>query len=432
MGDTFRTKTNGSRTHGVRAAQARTGLIGALDVGSSKIACVIGRAEAGGGLRILGSALHETQGIRSGAVTNLELADQSIRKAVDAAEQLADLRIQDVIISVQCGQPKSLNSRAERPLGGVLLDDTHLREVLAQGKRQCREEGYETIQAAATSYVVDQTRGVTDPRGMFCERLGVSVHAVAVRSGPLHNLRLAIERCHLTIASQLYAPYASGLATLDPDELSLGCTLIDMGAGCTSLAVFMENSLVHVDSVPLGGAHITADIAKSLSAPLGAAERIKTLYGSALATTDSGADLIDVPLMGESADRGIDRVRRSRLNSVIQARLEEMLDEAQTRLKKSGFDVAAGRRAVLTGGGSQLPGVREVTARVTGKQVRIGRPQTFQGIAAAATGPAYATALGLLISAATTPPEMNDPNPPTEVKVERRGLSRWLPPSLFG
>ena len=103
----------------------------------------------------------------------------------------------------------------------MLLDDTHLRDVLAQGKRQCREEGYETIQAAATSYVVDQTRGVTDPRGMFCERLGVSVHAVAVRAGPLQNLRLAIERCHLTIARQLYAPYASGLATLDPDELSL-------------------------------------------------------------------------------------------------------------------------------------------------------------------------------------------------------------------
>jgi cell division protein FtsA len=431
MGDTFRTKTNGSKASSMRSAQARTGLIGALDVGSSKIACVIGRAEPGG-LRILGSALHESQGIRSGAVTNLELADQSIRKAVDAAEQLADLRIQDVIVSVQCGQPKSLNARSETTLGGVILNDTHLRDLLAQGKRLCREDGHETIQAAATSYVVDQTRGVTDPRGMFCERLGVSVHAVAVRTGPLHNLRLAVERCHLSIARWLYAPFASGLATLDSDEMQLGVTLIDMGAGCTSIAVFMENSLVHVDSVPLGGAHITADIAKSLSAPLGAAERIKTLYGSALATTDSGADLIDVPLMGEAADRGIDRVRRARLTSVIQARLEEILDEAQNRLKKSGFDVAAGRRAVLTGGGSQLPGVREVAARVMNKQVRVGRPQAFPGIAAAATGPAYATALGLLISGAMNPPEMHDPNPPTEVKVERRGLARWLSPGLFG
>jgi cell division protein FtsA len=436
MGDTFRirtagSKTNGAKANGIRALQARTGLVAGLDVGSSKIACVIGRAEAGG-LRILGSALHESQGIRSGAVTNLELADQSIRKAVDAAEQLADLRIQDVIISVQCGQPKSLNARAERTVSGVLLDDVHLRDLLAEAKHQCREEGFETIQAAPTSYVVDQTRGVTDPRGMFCDRLGVSVHAIAVRSGPLQNLRLAVERCHLTIARQLYAPYASGVATLDPDEMSLGATLIDLGAGCTAVAVFIENAMVHAESVSLGGAHITADIAKSLSAPLGAAERIKTLYGSALATTDSGSDTIEVPLMGESFHHGVDRVRRSKLTTIIQARLEEIFEETQTRLRKSGFDVAAGRRAVLTGGGSQLPGVREMASRVLGKQVRVGWPQAFQGMAAATTGPAYATALGLLIAGATTSAEMHDPNPPLEARAERRGLARWLAPSLFG
>src|SRR5262245_25479919 len=431
MGDTFRIKTNGSRVHGVRATQARTGLIGALDVGSSKIACIIGRAEAGGGLRILGSALHESQGIRSGAITNLELADQSIRKAVDAAEQLSDLRTQETIVSVQCGQPQSLDARAERPLKGVILDDTHLRDILAQGKRQCREDGYETIQAAATSYVVDQTRGVTDPRGMFCDRLGVAVHAVAVRVSPLQNLRLAVQRCHLSIGRELYAPYASGLATLDPDEMSLGATLIDLGAGCSSIAIFMENAMVHCESVPLGGAHITADIAKALSAPLGAAERIKTLYGSALATSDSSSDTIEVPQLGESREHGVDRVRRAVLTTIIQARLEEIFEETQARLRKSGFDVAAGRRAVLTGGGSQLPGIRDVATRILNKQVRVGRPQAFHGMAAATSGPAYATALGLVIAGATTAPEMHDPNPPREYKTERRGFARWLPQSLF-
>jgi len=415
----------------VKALQARTGLVAALDVGSSKIACVIGRVESSG-LRVLGAALHESHGIKSGAVTNLELADQSIRKAVDAAEQLADVRIQDVIVGVQCGQPKSLNARAERTFTGVLLDDPHLRELLAEAKHQCREEGYETIQAAPTTYVVDQTRGVTDPRGMFCDRLGVAVHAVAVRVSPLQNLRLAVQRCHLSIGRELYAPYASGLATLDPDEMSLGSTLIDLGAGCSSIAIFMENAMVHCESVPLGGAHITADIAKALSAPLGAAERIKTLYGSALATSDSASDTIEVPQMGESYEHGIDRVRRSRLTAIIQARLEEIFEEAQLRLRKSGFDVAIGRRAVLTGGGSQLPGIRDVAARVLNKQVRIARPQAFHGMAAATSGPAYATALGLLIAGATTPPEAHDPNPPLEYKAQRRGLSRFLPPSLFG
>src|SRR5258705_6158244 len=385
MGETFRTKTN-SKANGVRPVHARSGLVAALDVGSSKIACIIGRAEHGG-IQVLGSALHESQGIRSGAVTNLDLAEQSIRKAVDAAEQLADHRIQDVILAVQCGQPKSLNARAEAAPAGTLINDGHLRALLADAKRRCKEEGFETIQAAPTGYVVDSSRGVSDPRGMFCERLGVSVHAVAVRSGPLQNLKLAVERCHLTIGRQLYAPFASGLATLTPDEMSLGVTLVEMGAGCTSVAVFMEDALVHVDCVPLGGAHITADIAKMLSAPLGAAERIKTLYGSALGELDSG-DLIDVPLMGEEGERGSDRVRRSVLTRIIQARLDEIFTEIQTRLRQNGFDISAGRRGVLTGGGAQLAGARDLAGQVLNKQIRIRPPQTFPGLAAASAGPA--------------------------------------------
>ena len=430
MGDTFRTKTS-AKANGVRSSHARSGIVAALDIGSSKIACIIGRAEQGG-IQVLGSALHESLGIRSGTVSNLDLAEGCIREAVAAAEQLADMRIQDVILSVQCGQPKSLTARSEGTTEGELVSDAHLFRLLGDAKRRCREEGYETIQAAPTGYVVDQSRGVSDPRGMYCERLGVSVHAVAVRSGPLQNLRLAVERCHLTIARQLYAPYASGLATLTPDETALGATLIDVGGGCTSVAVFVEDSLVHVDTVPLGGAHITADIAKMLSAPLAAAERIKSLYGSALGAMDGSGDLIEVPLMGEERDRGSDRVRRSVVTRIIQARLEEIFGEVQSRLKKSGFDVAAGRRAVLTGGGAQLAGMREVAAQILNKQVRIGRPQTFPGLAAATAGPAYATALGLLISGATSPPESNDPNPAPEPERQRRGLVRWLNETLFG
>jgi cell division protein FtsA len=380
---------------------------------------------------VLGSSLHESKGIRSGAVVNLDLAERSIREAVGAAEELAEQRIQDVILAVQCGQPKSLNARAEATPSGTLVEDGHLRALLSDAKRRCREEGFETIQAAPTGYVVDQTRGISDPRGMYCDRLGVSVHAVAVRSGAVQNLRLAVERCHLTIARQLFAPYASGLATLTPDEMSLGVTLIDMGGGCTSVAVFMEDALAHVDSVPLGGAHISADIAKLRSAPLAAAERIKTLYGSALGEFDVTGDLIEVPLMGEEGERGSDRVRRSDIARIIRARLDEIFNEVQSRLKKSGFDIAAGRRAVLTGGASQLAGVRDVAAQVLNKQVRLGRPQTFPGLAEVTAGPAYATALGLLISGATSPPETNDPNPPAEEK-SRRGIARWVAESLFG
>jgi cell division protein FtsA len=169
-----------------------------------------------------------------------------------------------------------------------------------------------------------------------------------------------------------------------------------------------------------------------LSAPLAAAERIKTLYGSALGELDAAADLIEVPLMGEEGERASERVRRSVLTRIIQARLEEIFGEVQGRLVKSGFDVAAGRRAVLTGGSAQLAGTREMAARYLNKQVRIGRPQTFPGLPAATAGPAYATALGLLISGATSPPESNDPNPPQAEEKPRRGFMRWVNDNLFG
>jgi cell division protein FtsA len=429
MGDSFRLRTNGAKPIPVRS-----GLIAALDIGSSKIACLIGRTEMGT-LNVLGSSLKESQGVRSGAVSSLDLAEESIRETVEQAEQLAEQRVQDVIIGVQCGQPRSLSALAKSELGGALVTDGHLRELILQGKAACREAGLETIQASPTGYTVDEMRGVPDPRGLFCDTLGVNIHAVAVRSGPLQNLRLAVERCHLNIARQIATPYASALSTLTHDEMQLGCTLIDMGAGTTSIAVFIEGSLVHVDSVPLGGHHVTSDIARMFSTPVAAAERIKSLYGSALGDLEVGTDMIEVPLMGEeeeNADQSGDRIRRSLLTRVIQSRMEEIFGEVQSRLRKSGFDVAVGRRLVLTGGACQLASVRELAGRILNKQVRLGRPQTFPGLAAATAGPAYAGVLGLLISGATMPAEMHAPVMKASPKQSGAGIGRWFGGALFG
>jgi cell division protein FtsA len=267
---------------------------------------------------------------------------------------------------------------------------------------------------------------------MFCEKLGVTVHAVAVKAGPLQNLRLAVENCHLSVTRQIFAPYASGLAVLTPDEMQLGCILIDLGAGVTSIAVFLEGELVHVDAVPLGAGHVTSDIARVLSTPLAAAERMKSLYGSAFGEIEAGADLIDAPLMGEDYGDDCRRIRRSHLTKIIQSRMEEILAAVQERLQRSGYDVAVGRRMVLTGGGSQLAGVRELVSRMLNKQVRIARPQIFPGLAAAVAGPAYSTVLGLLIAGANTAPEELAPAPEAETPPLRRGLSRLLGGGWFG
>lgn len=430
MGEVFHVRSNG-RPNGARSAVARSGVIAALDVGSSKVACIIGRAEHGA-IRVLGSALRESRGIRSGTVVNVDLAEQSIGETVEAAEELADERVQDVVLSVQCGQPRSINARAEAAGLNVVVSDSHLRMLLADAKSQFREPGFEAIQAAPTEYVVDQTRGVSDPRDMVCDRLGVSVHAVTVRSAPLQNLRIAVERRQLTVSRQLFAPYASAIATLTPDEMALGVTLIDMGAGCTSVCIFRDNAMIHADSVAAGGMDVTKDIAFMLSTPLAAAERIKTLYGSALGETDSGDDLIEVPLMGEEGERANSRVRRAHVARIIRARIEDLFGSIRSRLEKSGFDVTAGRRAVLTGGASQLAGVRDVAAGILNKQVRLGCPQTFPGLAVACTGPGCSTALGLLVSAATTAAESTDPTPPAIATPPRNGIANWITERLFG
>ncbi len=416
MGETIKLRTGGEMP------AYRAGLVAVLDVGSSKTVCLIGRAEPGS-LRVVGAALRESQGIKAGTVINMEHAEESIRDAVAAAENHADARIQNVIISVNCGQPVSVTSRAAMSLEGELVSDAHLRALLQDGRSRCSLEGHDLIQSAPTTYVVDEARGVRQPLGMFCQRIGVAMHAVAVKPSPLNNLKLAVERCHLNIVGTQFAPYASGLATLTEDEKQLGATVIDMGGGVTSIAVFLEGHLVHADVVPMGGSQVTSDLARMLAAPVSAAERAKTLYGAALGDMEAGADVIPLAQMGEDADAAM-RVPRSMLTRIIQARLEEIFNQVQVRLRQSGFDVAAGRRAVLTGGACQLAGVRELAGRVLNKQVRIGRPQSFPGLPAASVGPDYATAVGLLMAGATLPPEALNPELAAEPR-ERQGKG-WL------
>jgi cell division protein FtsA len=401
-------------------AAYRPGLVAVLDVGTSKTVCLIGRADHGK-MQVLGAALRESNGMRGGTVVGLESCQESILDAVAAAENMADTRIQNVVISVNCGQPVSVSGRAIASLDGQLVSNAHLRVLLAEGRNKCSLDGHEIIQSAPTSYVVDEARGVKNPLGMYCQRIGVAMHAVAVRPSPLHNLRIAIERSHLTVVGTQFAAYASGIAALTDDEKQLGAIVIDLGGGCTSIAVFNEGHLVHADVVPMGGQQITEDLSRMFSTPLSAAERIKTLWGAALGDLEASADVIAVPQMGEDEEGASRRIPRSTLTRVIQARVEEILAHVQQRLRTSGYDVAVGRRAVLTGGGSQLSGVRDLAERILNKQVRLGRPQMFPGMPASA-GPDYATAVGLLMVGATMAPEALNP----EVAAEPEKGGGWF------
>ena len=381
----------------------RNGAIAALDVGTTKICCFIARADPSGTVRVVGIGHQVSKGVRAGAVVDMEAAEHSIRAAVEAAEKMAGETIREVIVNVPDGQPASHITRSEVSIAGREVGDGDLRRVLELGRVRPEAGEREVVQSIAIGYTIDGSRGIRDPRGMYGERLGVNMHVVTAAAGPKRNLRVCVERCHLSIEAMVVSPFASGLACLVDDEKDLGVSLVDMGGGATTIAVFLDGSLVHVDSVPVGGGHVTNDIARGLSTPTAHAERMKTLYGSALASPADEREMIDVPQVGESDRSGANHVPRSMLNAIIRPRLEETFELVRDRLRSSGFDGIAGRRVVLTGGASQLQGVREVAAQVLDKQVRMGRPLRISGLAEATGGPPFATCAGLISYAVQDP-----------------------------
>lgn len=416
--------------------RVKNGLVAALDIGTTKVCCLIGRITADPGLyrdagvKIIGIGHQVSGGLRSGTVVDLDDAEASIRATVEAAEQMAGENIQGVVVNVSGGQPLSRLIAYEISIAGHEIGDADLRRILDPSVLKnglARER--ELIHTIPVGYSIDGNRGVRDPRGMYGERLGVNMHVISALSGPLRNIETSVQRCHLGIEDKVVSAYASGLAALVEDEIQLGVTCIDMGGGTTSIAVFFDGELVHTDSIAVGGVHVTNDIARGLSTPLAQAERMKTLYGSALQSSSDDREIIKVPLVGEDKEADASQVPRSMLVSIIRPRVEETLEMVRDRLKAAGFDKVAGRCVVLTGGASQLPGVRELAADIIDKQVRMGRPKAIEGLAEAAAGPAFATVTGLLHYAVNNKAEAPSAAycPPEEQAGRRFGrLGQWL------
>ena len=383
-----------------RRRNGRGGTFGVLDIGSSKIVCVIARMESPGGgerpePRALGFGWQRARGVRAGSVVDLEEAEAAIRAAVGQAEEMADVQLRGAIVNLSCGHPESRHQRVQWTIGGRPVTEADLRAVIGEGQRRTVEDGRETVHAFPLGFTVDGTPGVEDPRGMMCDALSARLHTVDAAQTSLRNLGACLLRCDLEVEELVSAPFAAGLATLVEDEKQLGATVIDMGGGTTTMAVFAEGHLLHTAQLPVGGWNVTNDLARGLSTPLVHAERLKTLHGSVLSAPDDEKEWLPVPLVGEDEDH-IARIPRAMVVNIIQPRLEETFELARDRLAAAGLTQELGRRVVLTGGASQLVGARELAARVLDRQVRLGRPHPVRGLPDTASGPAFAAALGLI------------------------------------
>lgn len=385
----------------------RSHIVSVLDIGSTKVVCMIGRLtpreesqvlpNRTHNIEIIGIGHQRSRGIKTGVIADLDALEGVVRLSVDAAERMAGLTVDSLIVNVSAGRLGSDIYTATIDLGGQEVEANDLKKVLAAACQQSIRQERAVLHSLATGYSLDGERGIRDPLAMFGDVLGVDMHVVTAERAALRNLELCINRAHLSVEGMVATPYASGLAALVDDEVELGCAAIDMGGGTTTISVFAEGKLVHTDAVSLGGHHVTTDLARGLSTRIEDAERLKVVHASALANSSDERELISIPPIGEDERDQPTQVPKALVSRIVKARIEETLELIRDRIQRSGFSPIVGKRVVLTGGASQLTGLPDVARRVLARNVRIGRPMGVSGLPTAAKGPAFSTAVGLMI-----------------------------------
>ena len=385
----------------------RGALVAALDIGSSKVACLIARLRPHAPQQVLTRRSHAIEvvgfghagarGTKAGGVVNLAQAEEAIRQAVDGAERAAAVEIESVVLSISTGRLASELFAAEIDIAGTAVSEGDIARVLAAGNRHSMREGRAVLHSLPIGFSIDGSNGIRDPRGMLGRRFGVDMHVATTDVAAVSNLMLAVERCHLAIEAMVASPYAAGLSVLADDEADLGAAVVDMGAGTTTMAVFVGGRFIHSDGFALGGLNVTRDIARGLNASIADAERIKTFYGSVLVGGSDERDMITVPPISAEEREQAQFVPRAALVHIIKPRVEEILEMVRDRLAVASFAAEPRGRVILTGGASQLTGLPELTARILGRPVRIGRPLGIAGLPDAAKGAAFAVATGLLV-----------------------------------
>ncbi len=404
-------------------------LLAALDVGSYKICCLIARDEGEGVLRVLGVGHELARGTGGGSIIDMGAAEDAIRGAVHAAEKMAGETIRSVVVNLSGRRLHSERFEVAVGLDGREIEDAHVNQANVQARRYSPPPGHELVHLAPTDFAIDGMGGIREPRGIFGEQLVAGFLAVSLGRGALRTLKACVHRCRLDVEAVSFSAHASARAVLAEDEMTMGAVCVDMGAGTTEIAAFSRGALVFADNVPVGGAHVTSDIAYGMATAPAVAERLKTVHGSAINDGGDDSELIDVPEVGEGAEMGPNHLPRARLVNFIRPRIEETFELIHACLEDARLDTAVSRRVVLCGGASTLTGIREIAVQKLGRSVRLGRPRQLRGLTEAANGAAFATCAGLLLLANDRAPETLPAAPSALAKHMSGPLSRvgqWL------
>ena len=372
----------------------RSDVIVGLDVGTSKICVIVAELAEDGSLEIVGLGKHASKGLNRGAVVNINQTVESIRAAVEEAEFISGVPIRSAYVGVAGGHIRSFNSNGIVAIKNKVVDASDVGRVLEQGRAVTLAADHEILHVLPQEYIVDDQEGITEPIGMAGVRLECKVHVVTGAIPAIQNIIRSVERAGLTVEKLVLQPLASSLAALSEDERDLGVAVVDIGSGTSDIAVISNGALKYSAVIPVGGSHVTRDIAIGLRTPDHQAERIKQEFGCALVSVLNHDEEIEVPSVGGRPPRVLSR---QMLAEIIEPRMEEILALIRREIQKSGYEDLLPAGVVLTGGASILESTEELAERILQLPVRLGAPSGISGLVDMVNGPMFSTGVGLVM-----------------------------------
>jgi cell division protein FtsA len=368
-------------------------MIVGLDIGTSKVVCIVGEVSPEGDVEIVGIGSHPSRGLKKGVVVNIESTVQSIQRAVEEAELMAGCQIHSVYAGIAGSHIRSLNSHGIVAIRDREVFKPDIDRVIDAAQAVAIPADQKILHILPQEYVIDTQEGVKEPLGMSGVRLEAKVHLVTCAVNAAQNIEKCIRKCGLEVEDIILEQLASGYAVLTEDEKELGVCIVDIGGGTSDIAVFTEGAIRHTAVIPIAGDQVTNDIAMALRTPTPNAEEIKIKYACALASLAGENETIKVPSVGERKDRDLSR---QALAEVVEPRYDELFTLVQAELRRSGFEDLIAAGIVLTGGTSKMEGVVELAEEIFHMPVSIGKPANVTGLTDIVRNPIYATAVGLL------------------------------------
>ena len=367
-----------------------------LDIGTTKISCVVAEMRESGSVDIVGLGSAPSRGLRKGVVVNLDATVDAVRSCVEEAEMMAGVAVESATVGIAGGHIRSFNSRGVVAISGKerTVSREDLRRVMDAARAVSIPQDREILHVLPQEFVLDDQGGITQPVGMTGARLEANVHIVTAATTSIQNLVTCVNRAGIEVRDTVLEQMAASEAVLTADERDLGVALIDIGGGTTDLAIFEKGALWHTAVLQVGGEHFTNDVAVALRTPVNEAEKIKKKHGCALTSMVPDEDSIEVPSVGGRKPR---IMARQVLGDVVQARAEEVCQMIFNEVRRAGFDRSLNSGVVLTGGGGILEGMPEIAEQIFDMPVRRGTPSGIGGLVDVVASPVYSTAVRLVL-----------------------------------